>query len=147
MIDNQRIRVGALTMVLLLFTIMLVAINASQNYASAQYDTSIPKNTLLIPTLEPSDSEKELFSSDGVSNNGDTGNTHFYKDPLSSEEEDELKDELLSSKVDNENIDDSDSQQDTSPTEEDELEGEDVLTNPLRKQIRNTINGALSAFG
>ena len=127
---------------------MLVTIDASQNYVSAQYETSILKSTPLIPALEPSDSGKESLSSDDESSNSNTDNTHFHKDPLTSEEEDELKDELLSSNdvSNSENNDDSDSQQDTSSTEEDELEDEDALTNPLREQLRDRINGTLSAF-
>jgi hypothetical protein len=128
-------------MVLLLSTVMLVTIDANQNYVSAQYDPSI---------LEiPSDSEEGLLSSNDVSNNDNTGNINFHQDPLSNEEADELKDELLSSNdvSNNDNSDDSDSQQDTSSTEEDELEDEGALTNPLGEQIRNRINGTLSAFG
>jgi hypothetical protein len=127
---------------------MLVTIDASQNYASAQYETSILKSTPLIPALEPSDSGKESLSSDDESNNYNTDNTKIHIDPLTSEEEDELQDELSSSNdaSNNENNDDSDSQQDTPSTEEDELEDEGALTNPFREQIRDRINGTLSAF-
>jgi hypothetical protein len=136
-------------MVLLLSTVMLVTIDASQNYVSAQYDPSILEIMPLIPVLEPSDSEEESLSSNDVSNNDNTGSTNFHQDPLSNEEADELKDELLSNNdvSNNDNSDDSDSQQDTSSTEEDELVDEDALTNPLGEQIRNRVNGTLSTFG
>jgi hypothetical protein len=63
----------------------------------------------LIPALEPSDSEVESLSDDDVSNNYNTGNTNFYQHPLSNEEADELRDELLSSNdvSNNDNSDDS----------------------------------------
>ena len=134
-------------MVLLLSTVMLVTIDANQNYVSAQYEKSILENMPLISALGPSDSEEESSSSNDVSFSDNTDNISLHQDPLSSEEEAELEDELLSSDdvSNNDNSDDSDSQQDTSSTEEDEVEDEDAQTNPLREQIRNRINGTLSA--
>ncbi len=161
LINVQHIRFGGLTAVLLLSTVMLITIDESQNsvlaqnitstvlppHLPAQDSTSTPTSTLLpphlpaqdststptTPALEPSVSDDESSSSD----NSDTNNSN--DDETSS----------LSGSDDDDNSNDSDSQQDTLSSEEEESEMEDDFeqTNPLLEQIRNYVNGALSASG
>lgn len=135
----QHVRFGALAAILVLSTVMLVTIDESQNsvlaqnitstllpsHLPAQDSTSTPTTT---PALEPSGNDDESPSID------DSDNNNSNSDETSSS----------SGSDDDDNSDNSDSQQDTSSSEE---EDDSEQTNPLLEQIRNNVNGALSASG
>lgn len=121
LINVQFVRFGALTVVLLLSTVMLITINESQNSVFAQNITSkvLPSHlpaqdstaTPTTPAPEPSGSasQQDASSSDGDDSDSQQG-------AFSSEEEDETKDDI-------------------------------EQKNQLLEQIRKSVNGALSATG
>ena len=129
MINKKYVRFSALTAVLVLSTIILTTIDGSQSYVFAQNSTSALNNAPITPAQGASDSEDESSSSDDSDNNDES-------------------DSSSGSDVDS-NTDDSDSGQDTSSIEEDDdgIEEDSEQTNPLLDQIRNQVNGALSASG
>jgi cytoskeletal protein RodZ len=129
MINKKHIRFSALAAVLVLSTIMLTTIDGSQSYVFAQNSTSTLNNAPITPAPGASDSEDESSSNDD-SDNIDESDSSSGSDVDSS-------------------TDDSDSGQDASSIEEDDDETEDdsEQTNPLLDQIRNKVNGALSASG
>jgi hypothetical protein len=108
---------------------MLTTIDGSQRYVFAQNSTSTLNNAPITPAPGASDSEDESSSNDD-SDNIDESDSSSGSDVDSS-------------------TDDSDSGQDASSIEEDDDETEDdsEQTNPLLDQIRNKVNGALSASG
>ena len=108
---------------------MLTTIDGSQSYVFAQNSTSTLNNAPITPAQGTSDSEDESSSSDDSGNN-DESSSSSESDADSS-------------------TDDSDSEQDTSSIEEDNdgIEEDSEQTNPLLDQIRNKVNGALSASG
>jgi cytoskeletal protein RodZ len=129
LINKKYVRFSALTAVLVLSTIILTTIDGSQSYVFAQNSTSALNNAPITPAQGASDSEDESSSSDDSDNNDES-------------------DSSSGSDVDS-NTDDSDSGQDTSSIEEDDdgIEEDSEQTNPLLDQIRNKVNGALSASG
>jgi hypothetical protein len=129
LINKKYVRFSALTAVLVLSTIILTTIDGSQSYVFAQNSTSALNNAPITPAQGASDSEDESSSSDDSDNNDES-------------------DSSSGSDVDS-NTDDSDSGQDTSSIEEDDdgIEEDSEQTNPLLDQIRNQVNGALSASG
>ena len=161
LINVQHIRFGGLTAVLLLSTVMLITIDESQNSVLAQNITStlLPPHlpaqdstsTPTTPALEPSGSDDESSSSD----NSDTNNSNDDEtSSLSgSDDDDNSNDSDSQQDTSSSDGDDSDSQQDTSSSdgddseEESEMEDDFEQTNPLLEQIRNYVNGALSASG
>ena len=108
---------------------MLTTIDESQSYVFAQNSTSALNNAPITPAPVASDSEDESSSSED-SDNSDESASSSGSDADS-------------------NTDDSDSEQNTSSIEEDddEIEEESEQANPLLDQIRNKVNGALSASG
>jgi cytoskeletal protein RodZ len=129
LINKKYVRFSAITAVLVLSTIILTTIDGSQSYVFAQNSTSALNNAPITPAQGASDSEDESSSSDDSDNNDES-------------------DSSSGSDVDS-NTDDSDSGQDTSSIEEDDdgIEEDSEQTNPLLDQIRNQVNGALSASG
>ena len=90
-------------------------------------------NEAIVPAHKPSDSDNDSSSGDGDSN--DSNNESSGSSGSDNAEN-------------NDDGDDSDSKQDKSSNEdEDETEDEFEKTNPLRDQIRNKVNEALSASG
>ena len=133
----QHVRFSALAAVLVLSTVMLTTIDGSQYSVFAQNSTSTLNNTPITPAPETSGGDDELSS--GASSDDSNNNDESNNESSSSSGSD-----------DDENGDDSDSQQDTSSSneeEEDETEDDFDQTNPLLEQIRNNVNGALSASG
>ena len=139
MINIQHIRFGALTGVLLLSTVMLIPIDESQSSVFAQNSNSTLSSTPITPAPGTSDSGGELSSDDDSDNNDSNGESSG-----SSGSDDD---------GDNSSDDSSDSQQDATSSEDEEEEEENGMeddfeqTNPLLEQIRNNVNGALSASG
>jgi cytoskeletal protein RodZ len=129
LINKKHVRFTALTAVLVLSTIILTTIDGSQSAVFAQNSTSTLNNAPITPAPGASDNEDESSSNDD-SDNIDESDSSSGSDVDSS-------------------TDDSDSGQDTSSIEEDDDESEDdsEQTNPLLDQIRNKVNGALSASG
>ena len=116
---------GTLSAILVLSTIMISTIDLSQNFVFAQNTTSI------TPASELADSnDDESTSSEDNENDNES--------PDSSESDDNAD------SVDTTTSDDdsSDSEDITSGEEEDSEQ-----TNPLLEEIRNSVNGALSASG
>jgi hypothetical protein len=131
------VKFGVLSTVLLLATIMLTTIDVNQNPVFAQNITTphLPaQDSTSTPTtsaLEPSGSD------DTTSNDGDDSDSQ--QDTTSNDGDDSDSQQDTTSN----DGDDSDSQ----TLEDEETEDEYEQTNPLRDQIRNNVNGALSASG
>ena len=129
-----------LSAVLVVCTLMISTIDLSQNFVFAQNTT---------PTLLPS----QLPAQDSTSTPATpaSGNNDESSSSDNSDSNDSNVDETSSSSGsadDGNNSDDSDSQQDASSSEEeDDTEDDFKQTNPLMEQIRNNVNGALSATG
>jgi cytoskeletal protein RodZ len=117
-----------LSAVLVLCTIMISTIDLSQNFVFAQNTTSITPAPELSGSNDDESTASEDNDSDNEENNESTGSS-------GSDDNDD-------------NSNDSDSQDTTSSEEEeDETEDGSEQTNPLLEEIRNRVNGALSATG
>ena len=136
LINIQHAKFGAITAVLILTTVMLIPSDLSQNSVFAQSSTSTLDNTPITPTSESSGSV------DGSSNeNSDNSNGESSSSPGSAVDDINPQDDTSLGEEE-----DSDSLDDTSSSEE-EAEDDFEQTNPLLEQIRNNVNGALSASG
>ncbi|MGH9978278.1 MAG: hypothetical protein ACRD8Z_20970, partial [Nitrososphaeraceae archaeon] len=127
----QHVRFGAITALLILTTVTLIPSDISQTLVFAQNSTSTLDSTPITPAPKSSESGDGGSSSnndDGNNDNNENGNNE-------------------SSGSSGSDDDDSDSQDDTSSSEEEEAEDDTEQTNPLLDQIRNNVNGALSASG
>jgi hypothetical protein len=120
---------GALSAVLVLCTLMISTIDLSQNFVFAQNTTSITPAPELSSSNDDESSSNEVNDSDNDENNESTGSGSSGSDD------------------DDGNGDDGDSQDASLSAEEDETEDDFEQTNPLLEQIRNNVNGALSASG
>ena len=136
LINKKYVRFSALTAVLVLSTIILTTIDGSQSYVFAQNSTSTLNSAPITPAPGASESEDESSSNDDSDNNDESASSS-------------------GSDADS-NTDDSDSEQDTSSSDggdvediaaNEEIEEDSEQTNPLLDQIRNKVNGALSASG
>ncbi len=117
-----------LSAVLVLCTIMISTIDLSQNFVFAQNTTSITPAPELSGSNDDESTASEDNDSDNEENNESTGSS-------GSDDNDD-------------NSNDSDAQDTTSSEEEeDETEDGSEQTNPLLEEIRNRVNGALSATG
>ena len=117
-----------LSAVLVLCTIMISTIDLNQNLVIAQNTTSITPAPELSGSNDDESTASEDNDSDNEENNESTGSS-------GSDDNDD-------------NSNDSDSQDTTSSEEEeDETEDGSEQTNPLLEEIRNRVNGALSATG
>ena len=116
---------GTLSAILVLSTIMISTIDLSQNFVFAQNTTSITPAS-------------ELAGSNDDESTSSEDNERDNESPDSSESDDNAD------SVDTTTSDDdsSDSEDITSGEEEDSEQ-----TNPLLEEIRNSVNGALSASG
>src|SRR5918996_2485433 len=150
----QHVKFGVLSTVLVLATIMLTTIDVTQTSVFAQNTTStlLPPHlpaqdgtsTPTTPALVSSGSNDDESSSSDESNNSNNDENNESTGSSGSGDDDDSGSQDTSSSDD----DDSGSQ-DTSSSEEEEDETEDdsEQTNPLLGQIRDRVNGALSASG
>jgi hypothetical protein len=150
LINIHNIRFGALTAVLVLSTVMLTTIDGSQNSVLAQNITSTLLPTQLpaqestsTPAPETSGGNDEPSSSDDSGNNDDSIDGSSGSSGSDDDESSDDNDSQQSSSSDDSDVEDTSS----SDVEEDEIEDESEQTNPLLEEIRNTVNGALSASG
>ena len=150
MINIHHIRFGAVTVVLVLSTVMLTMIDSSQNSVKAQNITSTLLPTHLpaqestsTPALETSGGEDDSSSSSDSGNNDDSNDESSGPSGSDDDESSDDSDSQQSSSSDDSDVEDISS----SDVEEDEIEDESEQTNPLLEEIRNTVNGALSASG
>ena len=130
MINIQHVKFGALSAALLLSTIILTTIDLSQNSVFAQ----------ITPAPEKFGSNGDESSS---SDDGDSGNDGNNESTGSSDSIDDGNGDS----PDTSSSDDGDSPDTSSSEEEDDTEDDSEQTNPLLEQIRNSVNGALSASG
>ena len=124
-----------LSTILVLCTIMLSTIDAGQIPVFAQNSISTLNNPPITPTSEPWDGDDGSSSSNGNNNENDVSNDESAG---------------LSGSDDDGSDNESDSQE-RSSSENHQGEGEtgddSEQTNPLLGQIRDRVNGALSASG
>lgn len=123
-----------LSVALGLSTIMIGTIELSQNFALAQNTTSITP----APELSSSDGDDSSSSEDNDNENDEEGNNESTTSSGSDTNEGYSNDG------------DSKDTQDTTSSEEEEedrTEDDSGQTNPLLEEIRNRVNGALSATG
>jgi len=130
LINIQHVKFGALSAALLLSTIILTTIDLSQNSVFAQ----------ITPAPEKFGSNGDESSS---SDDGDSGNDGNNESTGSSDSIDDGNGDS----PDTSSSDDGDSPDTSSSEEEDDTEDDSEQTNPLLEQIRNSVNGALSASG
>ena len=116
---------GTLSAILVLATIMISTIDLSQNLVFAQNTTSITPASELAGSNDDDSSSSEDNESDNESTD--------------SSESDDNADSVDTTTSD----DDSSDSEDITSSEEDDSE----QTNPLLEEIRNSVNGALSASG
>jgi DNA mismatch repair ATPase MutL len=174
---QQHVKFGAITAVLLLFTVMLTTIDGSQKSVLAQTSTLLPSNlppqdstsTPTTQAAEPSGSndlstDESSGSSESVDNNDmqDTSSTTSEGQnsaPITPASETSDEDSSSSSSNDGNDEssgssgsdgDDSDSQNTSSSDDDSGAEEEtddSEQTNPLLQQIRNSVSTTLSAIG
>jgi uncharacterized membrane protein len=142
LINIPYIKFGMLSTILVLCTIMLSTIDAGQIPVFAQNSTSTLNNPPITPASEPSDDDDGSSSSNDNNNENDVSNDESAG--LSGSDDDGSDNE--SDSQERSSSDDSDSQE-TSSNEEDETGDDSEQTNPLLGQIRDRVNGALSASG
>lgn len=116
---------GTLSAILVLATIMISTIDLSQNFVFAQNTTSITPASELAGSNDDDSSSSEDNESDNESTD-------------SSESDDNADSEDTTT-----SDDDSSGSEDITSGEEEDSE----QTNPLLEEIRNSVNGALSASG
>ena len=131
LINIPYIKFGMLSTILVLCTIMLSTIDADQIPVFAQNSTSTLNNPPITPASEPSDGDDGSSSSNDNNNENDVSNDESAG---------------LSGSDDDGSDNESDSQE-LSSSEEDEAGDDSEQTNPLLGQIRDRVNGALSASG
>jgi cytoskeletal protein RodZ len=119
------VKFGTLSAILVLSTIMISTIDLSQNFVFAQNTTSITPAS----ELAGSNDDESTSSEDNESDNESTD----------SSESDDNADSVDTTTSD----DDSSGSEDITSGEEEDSE----QTNPLLEEIRNSVNGALSASG
>jgi hypothetical protein len=130
-----------LSAVLVLCTIMISTIDLSQNFVFAQNTTSITPAPELSGSNDDESTSSEDNDSDNEENNESTGSS-------GSDDNDDNSNDSDSQDTTSSEEEDSDSQDTTSSEEEeDETEDGSEQTNPLLEEIRNRVNGALSATG
>ena len=122
-----------LSAVLVLCTIMISTIDLSQNFVFAQNTTSITPAPELSGSNDDESTASEDNDSDNEENNESTGSS-------GSDDNDDNSNDSDSQDTTSSEEEDSDSQDTTSSEEEEQ-------TNPLLEEIRNRVNGALSATG
>jgi cytoskeletal protein RodZ len=127
LISIQHMKFGALSAVLVSCTLMISTIDLSQNFVFAQNTTSITPAPELSGSNEDDSSSSEDNDNNNDENNESTG--------------------LSGTDDDDGNSNGGDSEDTTSSEEEDETEDDSEQTNPLLEEIRNRVNGALSATG
>ena len=120
-----------LSTILVLCTIMLSTIDAGQIPVFAQNSISTLNNPPITPASEPWDGDDGSSSSNDNNNENDVSNDESAG---------------LSGSDDDGSDNESDSQE-LSSSEEDETGDDSEQTNPLLGQIRDRVNGALSASG
>jgi hypothetical protein len=141
LINIQHVKFGALSAALLLSTIILTTIDLSQNSVFAQITPA--------PEKFGSNGDESSSSDDGDSgndgNNESTGSSDSIDDGNGDSPDTSSSDDGDS--PDTSSSDDGDSPDTSSSEEEDDTEDDSEQTNPLLEQIRNSVNGALSASG
>jgi hypothetical protein len=175
LINIQYIKPGALSIILLLTTVMLTTIDGSQNSVQAQTSTLLPSQlppqdststpaTPATPAAESSggsslgSNSESSDSSESVDNNdlqdtsssGDSNNAPITPAPATSDSNnDSTSGDNDGSDGNEENSNNDDSQNASSSDDEEADETEDNVkeTNPLLQQIRQRVNSALSATG
>jgi len=123
----------------LLSTLMLTTIDVNQDLVFAQNSPIAQESTPITPAPGTSDSDDDSSSS-GDSNDESSGSSD--DDDSNADDSSDLQDTSSTDDGDS-SSDDGDSQDTSSSEEEDDSEP----TNPLLEQIRNSVNGALSATG
>lgn len=131
LINIPYIKFGMLSTILVLCAIMLSTIDVGQIPVFAQNSTSTLNNPPITPASEPSDGDDGSSSSNDNNNENDVSNDESAG---------------LSGSDDDGSNNESDSQE-LSSSEEDETGDDSEQTNPLLGQIRDRVNGALSASG
>ena len=137
------IRFGTLLAATLLSTLMLTTIDVRQNLVFAQNSTIAQESTPITPAPETSDSDDDSSSS---SDSNDESAGPSDDDDSNADNNNDLQDTSSTDDGDS-SSDDGDSQDTSSSEEEDDTEDDSEPTNPLLEQIRNSVNGALSASG
>ena len=129
MIHIQHIKLGALSMFLVLATVMLTTIDLGQSSVLGQNTTSTLDSTPIAPSPEISSGDDDTSS---------IGN--YVQETISDTIQESTNDNTQESTNDN-------TQKDESSSEEDIDETEDAKTNPLSVQINERVAGQLNATG
>ena len=132
LINVQHIKLGALSIVLLL-AIILTTVDPSQSSVFAQNSTSTLNSVPITPSLETSDDDSSSIDN--------------YVQKLMSDAMQELNSEATQESASNatQELISEATQEDASSSEEDINETEDAKTKPLGEQIRDRVVGQLNA--